>query len=135
MSATEHTAEASRSVVNHYTCAYRRELRSEGITNRPDRRKIDDRVNGYLVRCIRTCTIQQQANLARARCWASAWNLEWVRWLEIRASEFLLHATPMIGRLVDYTQNTYTGVVQATMCHPGNQVKVACVQNAARTLV
>jgi hypothetical protein len=37
MSATEYTAEASRGVANPYTCAYRRELGSEGITNRSDR--------------------------------------------------------------------------------------------------
>ncbi len=57
MSATEHTAEVSHGVVNPYTHAYRRELGSEGITNRPDGRKIDDRVNGYLVQHIMTCTI------------------------------------------------------------------------------
>jgi hypothetical protein len=57
MFATEHTTEASRGVVNPYTCAYKRELGSEGITNGPDGRKIDDRVNRYVVRRIRTHTI------------------------------------------------------------------------------
>jgi hypothetical protein len=40
MSANEHTAEARPGVKNPYTCAYRRELGSEGITNRPDGRKL-----------------------------------------------------------------------------------------------
>jgi hypothetical protein len=57
MSATEYTTEVSRGVANPYTCAYRRELRGEGITKRPDRRMTDDRVNGYLVRRIRMHTI------------------------------------------------------------------------------
>ncbi len=102
MSATEHTAEASHGVMNPYTCAYRRELGSEGITNRPDGRKTDDRVNGYLVQRVRTRIIRQQAHLARARCWASALNLERAQRLEIGASEFLLHAAPTIDQLVDY---------------------------------
>jgi hypothetical protein len=135
MSATEHTAEACRGVVNLYTCAYMRKLGSEGITNGPDGKTTDDRVNGYLVQHVRTRTIQQQANLARARRWASAWNLEQARRLEIGASEFLLHAAPTADQLVDYTQNTYKCVAQATVCHPGNWVKIAHVQNAARTVV
>jgi hypothetical protein len=49
MFATEHTTETSHGVVNPYTRAHRRELGSEGITNRPDGRKIDDRVNRYVV--------------------------------------------------------------------------------------
>jgi hypothetical protein len=112
-----------------------RELWSEGITNGPDGRMTDDRVNEYLVRHVRTRTYQQQANLAGARRWASAQNLERARWLEIGASEFLLHAAPIAGQLVDYTQNTYKCVAQATVCHPGNWVKFAHVQNAARTVV
>jgi hypothetical protein len=61
--------------------------------------------------------------------------LERARRLEIGASEFLLHVAPTVGQLVDYKQNTYKCVVQAMACHPGNWVKVAHVQNAARTLV
>jgi hypothetical protein len=41
----------------------------------------------------------------------------------------------MVGQLTDYTQNTYKHAVQATVVHPGNRVKVARVQNSARTLV
>jgi hypothetical protein len=129
------SAEASCGVANPYTCAYRGELGSEGITNRPDGRTTDDRVNGYLVQRVRMHTIGQQANLAGARHWASAQNLERARRLEIGATEFLLHAAPTAGQLEDYTQNRYKRVAQVMMCHPGNWVKVAHVQNAARTLV
>jgi hypothetical protein len=119
MSATKHTAEMSCGVPNPYTRAYRRELGSEGIPNSQDGRKTDARVNGHLVQCIRTCTIRQQENLVRARCWASALNLEQAQWLEVRASEFLLLAAPMVGQLVDYTQNTYKHAVQAMVIHLG----------------
>ncbi len=61
--------------------------------------------------------------------------LEEAQWLEVGASEFLLHAAPTVGQLVDYTQNTYKREVRATLVHPGNRVKVAGVQNSARTLV
>jgi hypothetical protein len=133
MSATDRTAEKSHGVSNSYTHAYRRELGTEGITNSQDGRKTDDRVNGYLVRCVRTCTIQQQASLARARSWASASTLEWAQRLEVGASEFLLQAAPTVGQLVDYTQNSYKCAVRAMVVHPGNRVKVARVQNSART--
>ncbi len=68
MCAPDCTTKTSRSVLNPYTRAYRRELGSEGITNSQDGREMDDRVNGYMVQRIRTCTIRQHASLARARC-------------------------------------------------------------------
>jgi hypothetical protein len=115
MSATEITAEASRSVANLYACAYRRELESKGITNRPKRSMTADRVNRYLVQPIRMCTIQQQANLARAGRWAAAQNLERARQLEggIRVSIACCSNSRSAGRL-------HAERIQP--CSPGNGV-------------
>jgi hypothetical protein len=74
MSPVELTAGGpSGGVANPYTCALRRELGNGGFTTMNDRRATGINIGGqvYSVQAVRTCTVWQWANLARAQRWAS----------------------------------------------------------------
>jgi hypothetical protein len=63
--------------------------------------------------------------------------MERIKLLNIGATSFLLRATPMVGQLLEHTQNSnkQTPRAKAPVARPKNMVEVAWSQQTARNTV
>jgi hypothetical protein len=121
------------SMDNLYTRAFWRELGAKGFGSGG---KVRGSLGGLALQdyaVVQTCHSrpkQQQSNLRAAR-YVSLLNLERTHLLNIRASEFLVKATPTVGQLIDHTLLVKNSIAWTSSYRPGNFVKEACVKQAA----
>ena len=93
--------------MNPYTRAFRRQLGSNGISGTTDRRLLDTLLDLPATRN-RSLTDRQLHKLQRTSWHASEADQSRQAALNIGAARYLAEATPTIGNLIEYTQQSHT---------------------------
>ena len=112
------TAEENSSAKNPYTKAFRRHLGSKGISNNTERSRFDAILDHPATHNNRARTDRQQRKMYRASLHASDADRIRREALNIGAARYLAEATPTIGNLIEYTQQSHS----TTTRRAGNSV-------------